>query len=112
MRSIQTFGLSCIAVVSCAAAAQDAAQPAPHQPTARAAVDNSVSTSWRARTRYDRLSYLDGSRCVDRRGCSTSAGGSRSAEAPREYIDSLDLGTYGPMKFDFTGDRVKLKVRF
>lgn len=112
MRSIQTFGLSCIAAVSCAAAAQNTGQPAPHQATARAAVDGSVSTSWPGRTRHDRLSYLDGSRCVERRGCTTSSGGSRSPAAPREYIDSLNLGTYGPMKFKFTGDRVKLKVRF
>lgn len=117
MRSIQTLGFACIAALSCAAAAENAAQTAPNLMTANAAIDSAVVTSWQPRTdqpRYDRLSYLDSSLCAERLGCSTSAAASQSRGAPPDfdYIDSLSLGDYGPMKFKFTGDRVKMKVRF
>lgn len=117
MRSIQTLGLTCIAAASCAAAAENAVQPEPHAITARAAARPAVVTMWQPRAdqrQYDRLRYLDGSPCAERPGCSTSAAPSQPRDEPDEYdyIDSLDLGNYGPMKFKFTGDRVKVKVRF
>lgn len=117
MRSIQTLGFTCIAALSCTATAENA-EPVPYQMTARTVGSHTVSTSWQSgaaeTTRYDRLRYLNGSLCVERAGCTTSAAASQPARAldDFDYIDSLDLGTYGPMNFKFTGDRVKLKVRF
>lgn len=114
MRSIQTLGLTCIAAFSCTTTAAENA-PGPHLAVAGVIVDRTVSTSLQTQagdTRYDRLRYLDGSLCVEQYGCSTSTAVSQSAEVSRDYFDSLNLGTYGPMKFKFTGDRVKLKVRF
>lgn len=117
MRSIQTLGLTFIAAASCAAAADHAIQPEPHAITARAATSPAVVTAWQPSAderRYDRLRYLDGSPCTERPGCSTTVASSRPRDEVDEYdyIDSLDLGGYGPMKFKFTGDRVKVKVRF
>lgn len=117
MRSTHTLGLACIAALSCPAAAAESGAAPPHPMTARAAPGHAVSTSWQPRAaavRQDRLRYLNGSLCVERAGCTTSAAASQSPSVPQEfdYIDSLDLGTYGPMKFKFTGNRVKLKVRF
>lgn len=63
----------------------------------------------------DRLNYLRGSAaCPAARRCSGSAHLPRldPALAERDYIDSLKLVTYGDMDVKFTGDRVKLKVRF
>lgn len=117
MRAIHTLGFTCVAVFSWAGADQHTAQPAPHQMTARAAATPPALSSWRpAATRppHDRLRYLEGSLCAERLGCTTSAYASRSRAAPAEYdyIESLSLGDYGPMKFKFTGDRVKMKLRF
>jgi len=115
MRSIQSLGLTCIAALGCGAAvAEEAAGPAPHMAAAGAA-GSTMATAWQphaAGQRYDRLQYLNGSACIERADCTTSASSSNSGSAEREYMDALNLGTYGPMKFKFTGDRVKLKVRF
>lgn len=119
MRCIQTLGFTCITAFAWTAAADDPARPATEQIAARAAVTAAppVLSAWRPRAAQaspDRLRYLDSARCAERLGCTTSAAASRSRGTPSEYdfIDSLSLGDYGPMKFKFTGDRVKMKVRF
>lgn len=67
--------------------------------------------SWQ--TTPDRLAYLRG-----RAGCGSACSGSsmfpglEPASMERDYIDALDLVSYGDMDVKFTGDRVKLKVRF
>lgn len=116
MRSLQTLGLTCIAAFGCTAmAAENQASPAPHPAAVGLAVDRTVSASLQTvanRSRYDRLRYLNSSLCVEQYGCTTSTAVAQSGEVSADYIDALNLGTYGPMKFKFTGDRVKLKVRF
>lgn len=116
MRGIHTLGFTCIAVFSWAAADQHTGRPVPHETTDRAAPPPALS-SWRPaamQPSHDRLRYLDGPLCAERLGCTTSAAASLSRAAPAEYdyIESLSLGDYGPMKFKFTGDRVKMKLRF
>ena len=114
MRRIQTLGLSCIAAVSCAAVAETPARSA-SDPAAYEALDRSVEMGWQAWTAYATpgpLRHLNGSPCQERYGCTTSAASREPVEPQRDYIDALDLGDYGPMNFKFTGDRVKLKVRF
>lgn len=115
MRSIRFLGLTCIAAFTGTAAAENAAQSA--TPAAARVADYTVTTAWPSRApeaRDDRLRYLNGSLCAERVDCSTSAAFSQSVgdRASRDYIDALSLGSYGPMNFKFTGDRVKLKVRF
>lgn len=67
--------------------------------------------SWQ--TTPGRLNYLR-----DRAGCGSpcvSRGmipGPERQRLERDYIDALNLVTYGDMDVKFTGDRVKLKVRF
>lgn len=67
--------------------------------------------SWR--TTPDRLDYLR-----DQAGCAAACDGAGRFPGPeraivdRDYIDALNLVTYGDMDVKFTGDRVKLKVRF
>ncbi len=118
MRSIQILGWACITALSGTAAAQNALEPDPPlRVAARAAAASVVSTVWeppRTEPGTDRLRYLDGAPCADRPGCAEPVMAARDPDAPAEfeYIDSLDLGTYGPVKFKFTGDRVKLKVKF
>lgn len=117
MRGIQTLGFTCIAAFGWTAAADDTDRSAPEQMTARAAATPPVLSVGRpraGRASPDRLRYLDSARCAERLGCTTSAAASRPRGTPPEYdyIDSLSLGGYGPMKFKFTGDRVKMKVRF
>ncbi len=119
MHGIQTLGFTCIAAFAWTAAADDPAPPAPEQLTARATAMAAPPVLSVARPRAgqaapDRLRYLDSARCAERLGCTTTAAASRARGTPPEYdyIDSLSLGDYGPMKFKFTGDRVKMKVRF
>lgn len=119
MRGIQTLGFTCIAAFGWTAAADETARPATEQIIARAPATAAlpVLSDWRPRAGQaspDRLRYLDSARCVERPGCTMSAAASRARGTPPEYdyIDSLSLGDYGPMKFKFTGDRVKMKVRF
>lgn len=118
MRSIQFLGWACIMALCGTAAAQNALEPDPPlRMAARAAAAPVVSTAWeprRTEPAIDRLQYLDGSLCADRAGCVESAFATQTQDAPAEfeYIDSLDLGTYGPVRFKFTGDRVKLLVKF
>ncbi len=67
--------------------------------------------AWRDRAggpRDGRLSYLHASRCAP----ACTARSPRVDIAERDYIDALTLGSYGSMDLKFTGDRVKLKVRF
>ena len=115
MRSLQTLGLTCIAAFSCTTAAENGPQPVPHPGTPGVSLDRAMSAAWRPRPatpRNDRLSYLNGAPCVDRLGCSTSRAHYQPDAPTWDYIDSLSLGSYGPMKFKFSGDRVKVKVRF
>lgn len=117
MRGIQTLGFTCIAVFSWAAGADETATPVPHQMAANTATAPPVLSAWRpsaSQPANDRLQYLDGARCAERLGCTTSVAASQARGTPPDYdyIDSLSLGDYGPMKFKFTGDRVKMKVRF
>lgn len=117
MRSIQALGWLCIAAVGNAAVAVNAAQPARSPATLPATSAPLIVTSWQPRANpppQDRLRHLSGSACTELAGCSTSAGLSPQREAAPEYdyIDALNLGGYGPMEFKFTGDRVKVKVRF
>ncbi|MDZ7841940.1 MAG: hypothetical protein U5R46_14155 [Gammaproteobacteria bacterium] len=119
MRSIQILGWACLTVLSGAAAAQNTAEQEPLRMAARSAPAPDVSTVWVPRRAdpvpgIDRLRYLSGFRCADRPGCAKPLMAARSPAAPAEYeyIDSLDLGTYGPVRFKFTGDRVKLQVKF
>lgn len=117
VRSIQTLGLTCIAAFGCGAAADDAFRQG-HGPTAvHVNVDRSVAALWQQARghslRGDRLRHLNRSLCLEQYGCSTSAVAVHEPEAPeRDYIDALSLGDYGPMDFKFTGDRLKVKVRF
>lgn len=114
MRSLQTLGLSCIAAFNCTVAAENGDQTVRH-PGPGVSLERSVSTSWQPRPaspRNDRLGYLNRPPCPDRLDCPASRVSSRPGTVAGDYIDSLSLGSYGPMKFKFTGDRVKLKVRF
>lgn len=121
MRSIQILGWACITTLCGTAAAQNALEPDPPlRMAARASAAPAapaVSTVWeprRTEPAIDRLQYLDGAPCADRPGCAEPAMAAQNPDAPAEfeYIDSLDLGTYGPVRFKFTGDRVKLQVKF
>lgn len=110
MRSIQTLGWTCIAAMSCGAAAEEPVSPA----IVSAALDPAIVTHWadQARpSRPDRLRYLEGPQCVEQRGCSMS-GTTPPREPERDYIDALSLGDYGPMNVKFNGKRVKVKLRF
>lgn len=114
MRSIQILGLTCLAALSCTAAAEDAAGPVPHTRTillARAGLSDSVLQGVEYTTE-DRLRYLDGSGCQETRGCTKVSEPGADPPRPFHYVDALDIGTYGPMKLKFTGDRVKLRVSF
>jgi hypothetical protein len=119
MRGIQVLGLTCAAAVSCAAAAAGVAgsRSASGTPGPRAVTvetSGGLSTSWRDHDELfpdqDRLAYLHRTVCVETRGCSTAA--SDQGTLSRRYVDALSLGSYGPMNVKFTGDRVKLRVRF
>lgn len=117
MRSIQILGWACITALSGSAAAQNVAEPEPIRMATRSALVPDISAVWQSRPTApgtDRLRYLNGSRCADRPGCADPIVVARDPDAPveYEYIDSLDLGTYGPVRFKFTGDRVKLQVKF
>lgn len=117
MRSIQILGWACITALSGTAAAQNASEPEPLRMAARSVPAPGVSTGWEPRQTepgFDRLRYLNGAGCAVRPGCGESAMAPRDPDAPAEfdYIDSLDLGSYGPVRFKFTGDRVKLLVKF
>lgn len=101
-----------LALMASASLAVDDTPGAPDEPTV--AYLNAARTSpvgWQ--TAPDRLGYLRG-----RTGCGSACSGPRKFPAPergsveRDYIDALNLGTYGDMNVKFTGDRVKLKVRF
>jgi hypothetical protein len=114
MRSIQILGLTCLAALSCTAAADDAAGPIPHTRTillARAGLFDSVLQGIEYPAE-DRLRYLDGSGCRETRGCSKASDPAADPPRPFRYVEALNIGTYGPMKLKFTGDRVKLRVSF
>ncbi|MBS1270740.1 MAG: hypothetical protein MAG794_01706 [Gammaproteobacteria bacterium] len=113
MRSILTLGLLFVGAWSYSVAADGIVGST----VALTEVGSRTSPPWRVSAvnvspRVGRLGYLSGSFCPEGRGCSMSTARPDSREAPREYIKSLSLGTYGPMRVKFTGDRVKLKVRF
>ena len=120
MRGIQMLGVTCAAVVSCSAAAADVAGPhpvtgAPETHGIQVGTAGGLATSWlnhddEQYPAQDRLAYLYRTGCVETRGCSTAA--SSEGASSRQYADALSLGTYGPMKVKFTGDRVKVKVSF
>lgn len=111
MRSIQILGLTCLAAMSCAASAADAAGPMPH-PLAITLARADVSDSALQYSVDDRLRYLGGSGCQEARGCSRVSAPGADAPHRYQYVDALDIGTYGPMRLKFTGDRVKLRVSF
>lgn len=118
MRCIPTLGLTFVAALGTAAMAEEARDPAPHQADAAyLLVERTPSATWLARAallRQDRLQYLNASVCLEQRGCSTAFSQGRAAArfGEKDFVDALSLGTYGPMNVKFTGDRVKLKVRF
>lgn len=118
MREFQILGLAWLTVTGGQAAAQEAVETAPLQvAAARAAPAPAVSTTWEARpleSGIDRLQYLDAPRCGPHAGCGAAALGTQSLDIvlERDLIDSLDLGSYGPVEFKFTGDRVKVQVKF
>jgi len=113
MRSISILALPCLAVLACPAIADDTFRPDPHANPLNIRMANPDTAFLQARAddpRAGRLSYLYGSSCANTGGCAAAVSGLSLEE--RNYIKSLNLGTYGPMDVRFTGDRVKLKVRF
>lgn len=114
MRSILILALPCLAVLAYPAMADDAFRPDPHANPLNIRMANPDSAFLQAQAddpRAGRLSYLYGSSCANTSGCA-AAGAPELSIDERKYIKSLNLGTYGPMDVRFTGDRVKLKVRF
>lgn len=111
MRSNPILALTCIAAVFGSAAADDTARPDPHASNLDIEMERDDLVAWRDRAggpRDGRLSYLHASRCAP----ACTARSPRIDIAERDYIDALTLGSYGSMDLKFTGDRVKLKVRF
>lgn len=113
MHRIQVLGLTCLAALSWTAAAADYAAPSTRMPAAQTGIRGAAPVLLlRASLSrpVDRLGYLGSGVCLETRGCTTAA--NRNTETARQYVDALSLGSYGPMNVKFTGDRVKLKVRF
>lgn len=107
------LGLTCFAALSCSAMADETLLPDPHPNNLQMELERGTLPSLLARAddpRDGRLSYLRGSRCADPGDCLAATRQFDIAE--RDYIKSLSLGSYGPMDLKFTGDRVKLKVKF
>jgi len=111
--------LPATALLACvAASAEDGSRPHGDPTGARFDSVNTTTAAWPAAgtsANADRLAYLkSASPCYGAPGCNRASPGftAGGASVERDYIDSLDLGTYGSMNFKFTGNRVKLKVRF
>lgn len=111
MHRIQILGLTCLAALSCAAVADDQAA-SPHLQATATGSTLAPALVLRSSTYRpgDRLGYLAGAPCLETRGCTSAA--TRRIASPRKYVDALSLGNYGPMNVKFTGDRVKVRVRF
>jgi len=97
-------------------AADEAAQTVPPATdTALVYLDARGAFSDTLQTAPDRLRYLGAPAACSRAGACNAADTAirlDQAAVEREYIDALNLGTYGQMNVKFTGKRVKLKVRF
>lgn len=107
MHSITPLGLACLLMAGGNVFADDLPQPMSESSAIR------VSSPWQTGDESlanDRLRYLGGRSCLEQFGCSAAA--RYADEAPRPFIQALDIGSYGPMDVKFTGNRVKLKVRF
>jgi len=77
--------------------------------------EDPAAADWRVAAEPDRLDYLSApAGCRRGHPCAGAAAAGRLPPAPvkRDYVDALDLVSYGPVDVKFTGDRVKLKVRF
>jgi len=115
MHRIQALALICCAAASGAAPAetpdQDPAGVLPAWTTAGIG-GSGAAGRWGGAARSDRLGYLGDPRCHETTGCSSAYRPASRRVVEYEYIDALDLGSYGPMDLKFTGKRVKFKVRF
>lgn len=111
MRSLWLLFPALTLAVSGSLAADD--RPAMTGEAAVAYLDTKRTGPANWRTTPDRLDYLrDRAECAGACAVSSAFPGSGRASLERDYIDALNLVTYGDMDVKFTGDRFKLKVRF
>lgn len=58
------------------------------------------------------LNYLINAQCREEFGCTRTTTSVADPVNQYNYPTALNLGTYGPMKIKFTGNKVKFKVKF